>query len=59
MEDEEYSENDEIARQMRLERMRAIKQGGEGSADMGLEDQDMVQDVLDFEDVKGAVSQWI
>ena len=25
LEDEEYSENDEIARQMRLERMRAIR----------------------------------
>ena len=35
MEDEEYSENDEIARQMRLERMRAMKQGGDEGGEMG------------------------
>jgi hypothetical protein len=38
MEDEEYSENDEIARTMRLERMRAMKQNGDDGGEMGDQD---------------------
>lgn len=43
---------------MRLDRMREMKQGGD-EGDMGDNDQDMVAEVLDFEDVQGQVSQWI
>ena len=53
MDDEEYSEQgDEIARQMRLERMRQARLGAdEEMADGG--DQDMLEGVIDYEDVKG------
>ena len=54
--DDEYSENDEIARQMRLERMRALHGGG--GENQAAEDEEM-NDVIDYEDVKGQVSQWI
>jgi phage baseplate assembly protein W len=53
---DEYSENDEIARQMRLERMRALH-GGENQANAA-EDEEM-NDVIDYEDVKGQLSQWL
>ena len=61
MEDEEYSDDGEIGRQLRLEKMRAqMKQGGgDDSENGGDRDQDMVAEVLDFEDVQGQVSQWI
>ena len=59
--DDEYSEADDVARQMRLERMRQMRQGGDD--DMGMngagDDQDMVQEVIDYEEVKGALSQWV
>jgi len=48
----EYNEDEEIARQMRMERMRALNTDGNAAMD---EDQEM-NDVIDFEDVKGQVS---
>jgi DNA replication licensing factor MCM2 len=60
MDDDEYSEADDVARQMRLERMR--QQNNRGDEDMGGtggDDLDMVQDVIDYEEVKGALSQWV
>ena len=59
MNDDEYSETDELARQMRYQRMREMRQGGDqDQADEG-DDQDMVQDVIDYEEVKGQLSQWV
>jgi DNA replication licensing factor MCM2 len=59
MEDDEYSEQDEVARQIRMERMKALNQGAGGDEDMQDGDQEMLQDVLDLEDVKGKLSQWV
>lgn len=58
MDENEYSEGDDLARQMRLERMRQMRQGEEYMADGGM-DQDMMQDVIDFEEVKGQLSLWL
>lgn len=54
MENDEFSEDDEMNRQMRLERMRLIRQEGED------EQEDAIMDgALDFEDVKGKLSLWV
>jgi DNA replication licensing factor MCM2 len=58
MDDDEYSEADDVARQMRLERMRQQNQRDEDVGAAG-EDHEMVQDVIDYEEVKGPLSQWI
>ena len=50
--DEAEYEDDELAKQMRMQRLRDMRQAE------GEEDQDM-QDVLDYEDVKGQLSQWV
>ena len=56
MDDNEYSdENDEIARQMRMDRMRALH----GDGNVAMEDDQEMNEVIDFEDVKGQVSQWV
>ena len=52
--DAQYSdEDDELQRQRRMEQLRARRE-----EDFGDEDQDM-DDVLDYEDVKGKVSVWV
>jgi hypothetical protein len=54
MENDEFSEDDELNRQMRFERMRLNRQEGED------EQEDAIMDgVLDYEDVKGKLSQWV
>ena len=52
--DAQYSDEDEeLQRQRRMEQLRARRE-----EDFGDEDQDM-DDVLDYEDVKGKVSVWV
>ena len=53
---EEYSEGDDIAKQMRIERLRMLK---EGNDNQGADDHDMIADVIDYEDVKGTLSEWV
>ena len=55
MDDNEYSENEEIARQMRMDRMKALH----GDGNVAMEDDQEMNEVIDFEDVKGQVSQWV
>jgi len=55
MDDNEYSENEEIARQMRMDRMRALH----GDGNVAMDDDQEMNEVIDFEDVKGQVSQWV
>jgi Ser/Thr protein kinase RdoA (MazF antagonist) len=40
---------------MRMDRMRALHADG----NVAMEDDQEMNDVIDFEDVKGAVSQWV
>lgn len=58
MDDDEYSEQDDVARQIRMAKLREMRQGDE---DMGGDDadQDMMQDVIDYEEVKGQLSLWV
>lgn len=52
--EEQYSDEDEeLARQRRMEQMKARR-----DEEFGEEDQEM-EDVLDYEDVKGKVSVWV
>jgi DNA replication licensing factor MCM2 len=55
MDDNEYSENEEIARQMRMDRMKALH----GDGNVAMDDDQEMNEVIDFEDVKGQVSQWV
>lgn len=57
-EQDEYSENYDVARQMRLARMREMNNRGDEEMAAG-EDQDMIQDVNDYEEVKGVLSEWV
>lgn len=57
-EQDEYSENYDVARQMRLARMREMNNRGDEDMAAG-EDQDMIQDVNDYEEVKGVLSEWV
>jgi hypothetical protein len=54
-EDDEYMEDDILNRQMRMERQKMLRQG---EGEIGDEDHEM-EDVLDYEDVKGKVSTWV
>lgn len=54
---EQYSDDEMLNRQMRQERMRIMRQG-EGDFIGGEEDQEM-NDYLDYEDVKGKLSIWV
>ena len=57
IDDDEYSDQDDnVARQMRLDRFRELREdGGMNSHD----DPDGLQNVLDYEDYKGQLSSWI
>jgi|LauGreDrversion4_2_1035121.scaffolds.fasta_scaffold77616_5 DNA replication licensing factor MCM2 len=55
MNDDEFSEADQMAREMRFQRMKEMIHGGED----GGADHDMIDGALDFEEVKGQLSQWI
>jgi hypothetical protein len=58
MDDDEYSnDDDDLARQMRVERMRQMRMGDEDMA--AAEDDENMADVLDYEDVKGQLSLWV
>lgn len=61
IDDDEYSEDGlDIGRQLRLEQMRKqMRQGEDGEMHGAEGDQDMMQDVIDYEEVKGQLSQWI
>ena len=51
--DAEEDEEDELGRQMRMERMRAQRY------EQNNDDQENMMDALDYEDVKGKLSQWV
>ncbi len=54
MENDEFSEDEDMNRQLRLERMRLNRSEGED------EQEDAIMDgALDFEDVKGKLSLWV
>ncbi len=54
MENDEFSEDEDMNRQMRIERMRLNRNEGED------EQEDAIMDgALDFEDVKGKLSLWV
>lgn len=58
MDDEgDFSEEDELQRQMRMERMRIQREGIDANYDQGA---DMtLENVLDYEMVKGKLSEWV
>ena len=54
----EEDENEILHNEMRRERMRMMLDNGQGQDDMEDPDKDM-QNLLDFEEVKGPLSQWL
>lgn len=54
--DEDGEENEELYNQMRQERMRMMMRD---DGDQGAEQEDDLQQILDYEDVNGPLSQWL
>lgn len=52
----EYSDDHQLARQIKEERMRMLKEGM--GVDMG-DDDDQEMDPVDYEDIKGKLSIWL